>query len=111
MFAVGNHEKYYNYTSFRHRFTMPSLQSGGEGNFWWSMDYGNVHVVAFSTEHPLGDGFPQRIWLEQDLQRAAANRGQTPWIIMSGHRPMYNSDKDEWNDHHEGIYYLKTILR
>jgi hypothetical protein len=109
MFAVGNHEKYYNYTSFRHRFTMPSLQSGGEGNFWWSMDYGNVHVVAFSTEHPLGDGFPQRIWLEQDLQRAAANRGQTPWIIMSGHRPMYNSDKDEWNDHHEGAWFQQNI--
>ncbi len=31
---AGNHEKYYNFTSYDHRFHMPGEESGGLGNFY-----------------------------------------------------------------------------
>ena len=65
MFAVGNHEKYYNFTSFNTRFLMPGAQSGGVHNFWWSMNYGNVHFVMMSTEHDYSPNSPQYNWLEE----------------------------------------------
>jgi len=39
--GVGNHEKFYNWTAFTHRYHMPT-GNGGNGNFWFSYDYGNV---------------------------------------------------------------------
>jgi len=47
MFAPGNHEHYYNWTAYNHRFLMPGAQSGGNANFWYSIDYGNVHFLFF----------------------------------------------------------------
>jgi hypothetical protein len=109
MFAVGNHEKYYNYSSFSARFKMPSQQSGGEGNFWYSIDYGNVHFTFMSTEHDYDAATPQQQWLIQDLQKANQNRKQIPWIFVLGHRPMYSSDKSEWDSHRPGAHFQQVI--
>jgi len=109
MFAVGNHEHYYNFTSYLTRFLMPGEQSGGNSNFWWSIDFGNTHFIAMSTEHPYQAGSPQYIWLQQDLAKAVANRENVPWIIVSGHRPMYNTDVDEWDAHRPGAYFQSII--
>lgn len=90
-----------NFTGFRNHFRMPSTQSGGVGNFWYSFDSGMVHYVQFDTETDLGHGFigPDEVggsegedsgpfsnlrdaqlkWLEKDL--SSVDRAQTPWII------------------------------
>ena len=86
---------------------MPSRESGGLGNFWYSFDYGMVHFVVFNTEtdfpnapdEPGGEGAEnagpfapsgtQLAWLEKDL--ASVDRRKTPWIIVGGHRPWYVS--------------------
>lgn len=39
-----------NFTGFRNHFRMPSQQSGGLENFWFSWDYGMVHYIQFNTE-------------------------------------------------------------
>jgi len=109
MFAVGNHEKYYNFTSYKTRFLMPGIQSGGNGNLWWSVNYGNVHFTFMSTEHPYDPGTPQHNWLEYDLSKAFRNRDQQPWIILLGHRPMYNSDTDEWGSHRPGAHLVSIM--
>jgi hypothetical protein len=54
---------------------------------WWSYDIGIIHFVGMSTEHNYTIGSPQYLWIEHDL--ASVNRSITPWIIFSGHRPMY----------------------
>lgn len=54
---------------------------------WWSYDVGLFHLVGMSTEHNFTVGSPQYTWLEADLR--AVNRSVTPWILFSGHRPMY----------------------
>lgn len=100
-----------NFTGYRNHFRMPSPQSGGLENFWYSYDYGMAHFVSLDTETDLGHGFiapdepggsegedsgpfatlrdQQTNWLAADL--AAVDRTKTPWVIVAGHRPWYIS--------------------
>jgi len=95
MTSVGNHEKYYNFTSYKARFQMPGEVSGGIDDFYFSYDYSGIHFVSMCTEdyaYTYRPGSRQYNWLEQDLDRANKNRANTPWIFIFGHRPMYSSD-------------------
>jgi hypothetical protein len=102
MVAIGNHEfdyvgqefnpiwANYSYDSrgecgvpFESRFIMPQ---NGNGDLWFSIDYPLLHVVVISTEHDFTEGSEQLQWIEQDL--ASVNRSEK-WIILTGHRPMY----------------------
>lgn len=107
MAGVGNHEHYYDYASFQARFRMPSDQSGGNTNFWFSHDYGLVHWIYSSTEHNYTQGSPQWLWVQQDMQKAVANRKNVPWIIFTGHRPFLNSDADEYDSHNPNGKFLQ----
>jgi len=94
-----------NFTAYRNRFRMPWAETGGVDNMWFSYEFGSVHFTNIDTETdfpgapegvgtrmgsgPFGD---QLAWLEADLQKAVANRQNTPWIIVSGHRPIYSSE-------------------
>lgn len=100
-----------NFTGYNSHWRMPSSESGGTDNMWFSYDYGPVHFVQFNTETDLGNGligpdepngsagedsgpfgaYPnQQIdWLNKDL--ASVDRCKTPWIIVAGHRPWYSS--------------------
>lgn len=79
------------------RFTMPAT---GNGVFWYSYDYGLVHIVVISSEHDLSIGSPQHVWLEQDFR--SVNRSLTPWLIVESHRPLYEGEKD-WNANSVGV--------
>ena len=92
-----------NFTGFRHHFRMPSSESGGLENFWFSFNHGMVHFVQFDTETDLGHGIlgpdqpggsagnpgedsgpfglaDQQIkWLVNDLKNV--DRQKTPWVI------------------------------
>ncbi|OQO11458.1 hypothetical protein B0A48_03185 [Cryoendolithus antarcticus] len=100
-----------NFTGYRNHFRMPSRQSGGLENFWYSYDHGMVHYVQIDTETDLGHGIiapdepggsanedsgpfatlkdQQTKWLAADL--ASVDRAKTPWVIVAGHRPWYIS--------------------
>jgi hypothetical protein len=108
MVAPGNHEWLHNFTHYKNRFSMP----GNSENYHYSWNIGPAHIISFSTEiyFFLEDG-PKLIewqyhWLEQELQRAssAEYRGERPWIIAMGHRPMYCSTNNENDcDHHNSV--------
>jgi len=97
----GNHEADFlaSFGNYKQRFNMP----GDSENMFFSYDVGYVHLIAFSTEHYfyiteepyIGDQFA---WLENDLRKAVENRGNIPWIILYGHRPMYCSDINKKRD-------------
>ncbi|CAF4849919.1 unnamed protein product [Rotaria sp. Silwood1] len=112
MTAVGNHEincteipvinracprNYRNQIPYSNRFNMPSRQSGGYLNSWYSFNYGFVHVISLSCESdfpnaPSGnllDSTTQVNWLKKDL--AAVNRAITPWVVVQCHRPWKGS--------------------
>jgi len=93
-----------NFTAYRNRFRMPWMETGGVDNMWYSYEYGSMHFTNVDTETdfphapegvgsfinagPFGD---QLAWLEADLAKANANRNNVPWLIVSGHRPLYTS--------------------
>ena len=107
---IGCDENLRNFTAFNSRFRMPSDESGGIKNLWYSFDFGPVHFISINTESdypgspvspnsfffvPKAGGFGDQIeWLESDLQKV--NRRKTPWIIVYGHRPMYNQLLTDW---------------
>eukprot|EP00052_Salpingoeca_macrocollata_P016710 m.134920 g.134920 ORF g.134920 m.134920 type:complete len:528 (+) comp20146_c0_seq3:81-1664(+) len=114
VYGVGNHEKFYNYSSYLARFQNPYPWGGSPHEpdscvFWFSFDYGLVHFTFMSTEHSYDVGSPQREWLEKDLAAAAANRDNVPWIVLTGHRPMYCSDKSELSSHEPGAHFQVEI--
>ncbi|KAJ5902116.1 Metallo-dependent phosphatase [Penicillium taxi] len=103
-----------NFTGYRNHFRMPSSESGGVGNFWYSFDSGMVHYIQLDTETDLGHGFigpdedggtegeetgpfalkdAQIKWLQKDLE--SVDRKKTPWIIAAGHRPWYANAKNK----------------
>jgi len=92
MVTVGNHEKEedYGFESFENRFTMPSSSNS---KFWYSFNCGYAHITIVSTEHSLKEDSEQYNWLINDLRLANRNRHAQPWIIISGHRALYGSNK------------------
>ncbi|KKA25173.1 hypothetical protein T310_0764 [Rasamsonia emersonii CBS 393.64] len=104
-----------NFTGYINHFRMPSPQSKGLGNFWYSFDHGMVHYIQLDTETDLGHGFiapdepggpegedagpfsnlrdAQTNWLQQDL--ASVDRNKTPWTVVAGHRPWYISASND----------------
>lgn len=107
-----------NFTGYINHFRMPSSESGGVGNFWYSFDHGMAHFVQLDTETDLGHGFvapdepggaekedsgpfgayrnEQTDWLRKDL--ASIDRSKTPWVIVAGHRPWYISAENDTSD-------------
>uniref|UniRef100_A0A146LZU8 Purple acid phosphatase n=2 Tax=Lygus hesperus TaxID=30085 RepID=A0A146LZU8_LYGHE len=102
MVCPGNHERHYNFSHFRERFTMP----GSSENLYYSFNMGPVHFVSVNTEAYwfLEFGFKlivkQFNWLLRDLEEANENRSERPWIVLYGHRPMYCSgiSPECWQD-------------
>lgn len=115
-----------NFTDFMNRFgqTMPTAfasnstdstalsnaataQSLAKPPFWYSFEYGMVHVTMFDTETdfadapdgpdgsagldsgPFGTSNQQLDFLEADL--ASVDRTVTPWLVVGGHRPWYST--------------------
>jgi acid phosphatase type 7 len=97
-----------NFSAYNARWAMPSAESGGVENMWYSTDLAGVHIVSINTETDF-DGAPEAnagdsgfaflpaghfapdgaymAWLERDLAAAAANPN-VHWIIAGGHRPV-----------------------
>lgn len=104
--APGNHEHYYNFSGFRHRYDMPRKETSE--NLWWSWSHGGVHVLSISTEHNYSVGSEQHSFIVSDLQ--AVDRTQTPWLIVQGHRPVYCSTDDEYDCAVNGPKILGPVL-
>jgi hypothetical protein len=78
--ASGNHDyKTLQGAPFRDVFALP----GGNGEKWYSYDWGRVHFVALDTE---ADYDTQVAWLDRDLAAT-----ELPWKIVYMHRPPYSS--------------------
>ncbi|KAG0658499.1 hypothetical protein C6P46_005742 [Rhodotorula mucilaginosa] len=97
-----------NFTWYNKHYNMPSAESGGVSNMWYSFESGPVHFVSLLTETDLGEGLlgpiekakgnvngpfgkpnQQVDWLKADL--ASVDRQKTPWVVVGLHRPWYTS--------------------
>jgi len=84
------------------RFNMPNKNSP-----WYSFNLGPVHFTLMSTEHDFRINTAQYKYLSNDL--AKVDRSKTPWVIFSGHRPMYISSTN--NDEPYGDQPIARLLR
>jgi len=103
MTLPGNHEVDWSNSTWLHgddsggecgvpytkRFPMPLVNDTVKS--WYSFDLGPVHFLSFSTEEDYTAGSEQLAWMHSDL--ASVDRQKTPWIVVSGHRPMYTVDE------------------
>lgn len=91
MICPGNQDADFDFAGLRNRFTMPWQRSNSSSPYYYSFDFGNVHFVAFSTEHDYSVGSDQYEWMAADL--AAASQSSTAdWVVVYAHRPMYCSN-------------------
>eukprot|EP01136_Pigoraptor_vietnamica_P034749 Opistho-1_new@99067 len=74
---------------------------------WYDFVFGNMHHVIMSTEHLFVKGSPQYTFLADALARV--DRTKTPWLIFSGHRPMYIDSTNV--DTPDGDQPVATLLR
>lgn len=76
------------------RWTSPT---NGNGIFWYSFDYGVVHVIQMSSEHDWTQGSAQYEWMVSDL--SSLNRSVTPFVILTAHRMMYTTQMPKGADY------------
>ncbi|ETV91692.1 hypothetical protein, variant [Aphanomyces invadans] len=87
-----------------HRFTGPA---NGNGLFWYSFDYGPIHVVQISSEHDFMPGSVQHAWLEANL--ASVDRSLLPWVVLTAHRMMYTTQSHEDADYNVSLHFRAAI--
>lgn len=77
--------------AYKARLPMPTHSSGDLHNrtAYYSFSYGPVHVAMLDSEADFLPGSPQHTWLKTDL--SSVNRTQTPFVIVTNHRPLYDS--------------------
>ncbi|RHY32658.1 hypothetical protein DYB32_002371 [Aphanomyces invadans] len=93
-----------NFSAFNTRFHMPSQDSNGMLNMWYSWTHGPVQFISVNSEidfpgavldeqtgtHHNGGFGDQLKWLEQALASAKRQRDMFPWIFVGIHRPLYS---------------------
>ncbi|KAJ0407146.1 hypothetical protein P43SY_001104 [Pythium insidiosum] len=93
------------FRAFNSRFRMPSIESNGARNMWYSFDQGDVHFIVLNSESKSESNRDdsegqtsngtlafehQLVWLREDLRKAYAHRRDVPWIVVAMHRPIYS---------------------
>ncbi len=87
---AGNHEDTDGEVTYKAVFSMPAAgEAGGVPSGttdYYSITYGNIHVVALTVENDVNINGLQTDWLRNDL---AQNRSD--WLIAIMHRPMHSA--------------------
>ena len=78
------------------------------GNTWYSVAYGPVTIVHYSTERSMATDSPQYLWLAQTLR--SIDRTVTPWVIAMGHRPTYVDWKAGASEEYDTMAYYQYLL-
>lgn len=81
--------------------------ANGNSIYWYSFDYGGVHVIQISSEHDWTRGSKQYKWIENDLKRV--DRQKTPWIILTAHRMMYTTQIGEDADNKVSVHFREEL--
>eukprot|EP00117_Sycon_ciliatum_P014723 scpid26435/ scgid14865/ Probable inactive purple acid phosphatase 27 len=89
-----------------HLFSMPGSTTSN-GVFWYSHALANAYLVYISTEHDVSPGSAQFTWLEAEL--SSVDRSQYPWLIVAGHRPIFNGQTRPAS--HDSAGFDETALR
>jgi hypothetical protein len=64
------------------------------GNPYYSHDFGNIHFISMSTEHPFEPGSRQYWFIKSDLEKTS-NDPKIDWIIVHQHKPLFSTKQDK----------------
>lgn len=121
MVTPGNHEIWYNFSAYKHRFFMPGEMGdatdgctgntncgSGDGMFYsWEIPFAGVHFLAADSETAWDTAKfsdTELAWIDRDLD--LIDREATPWVVAHWHRPMWCSNNHK--DCFEGAPYLRA---
>jgi len=100
MVIPGNHESYDNFSNYINRFTMPNYITNK--NLFYTIEKPPIKMINLNTEAYYFQSMAPTIqtqlnFLENELKNT--NRIKYPWLITTGHRPMYygSSDEDDYD--------------
>tara|TARA_B110000971_G_scaffold219889_1_gene262055 strand:- start:31 stop:801 length:771 start_codon:yes stop_codon:yes gene_type:complete len=106
MVTVGNHELLDGDSGgedgvpYATRFNMPGDGSNiFDMKLFYSFTHRYVKFIQIATDVDYGVGTTQFNWLEKELSEV--DRTLTPWVIVSGHKPMYCSSTFGSNDRND----------
>lgn len=115
--SPGNHEFYFNFSAYKHRFIM--TDEGQNDNLFYGVSIGSgVYFLAMDTESWYDRAHmskEQVSWIDKQLMNASSRRtlkggdedgGAARWKIVYGHRPLYCS-----NHGGQDIPHGNTVLR
>lgn len=83
--AVGNHEAW---NAVTRAFTQ-GPDAAGEANGYYSIDYGDLHVLVLNTEIDYSSGSDQWNFAASDLAASSST-----WNIVTAHKPAYSSNRE-----------------
>lgn len=77
--VLGNHEQ--NSSNYFDFYSLPGNES------WYSIDYGNLHIIGLDSNIRLDEGSPQLNWLIEDLKKTTKEQ----WVLVFFHHPMFSA--------------------
>jgi len=83
--AAGNHE---GWNALTRAFTQ-GPDAAGEANGYYSLDYGDLHVLVLNTEIDYSPGSDQWNFAASDLAASTST-----WNIVTAHKPAYSSYRE-----------------
>jgi hypothetical protein len=90
----GNHEMWFNFSAYKHRFTMSD--EGANDNLFYGVHVGSpqggVHFVGMDTESWYDRAHmskEQVSWIDRELK---STKSSPRWTVAYGHRPLYCSN-------------------
>lgn len=85
--GIGNHE---DTSTLFVPYLSPPTTGGSASEYYYSFDYGNVHIVVLNTNVTYTSGSPQYTWLESDLAAASVD-ADIDWIVACFHHPPFST--------------------
>jgi len=76
--VLGNHER--NSPNYYNLFALPGNEA------WFSMDYGNLHLIGLDSNRLVERDSEQVQWLIEDLKKTNDEK----WILVFFHHPMFS---------------------
>ena len=101
MVIPGVHESYNNFSGYINRFTMPNYVT--DKNLFYTIDKPPIKMINLNTEAYYFPSMTPTIqtqlnFLEDELNNI--DRTKFPWLIATGHRPMYCGSKEKTDCSH-----------
>ncbi len=108
MTIAGNHESFANFSEYKNRFSMPNYNNNV--NFFYTIEKPPIKMININTEIFYFESVKFLVNKQIDyliLNLNNTDRKKFPYLIVTGHRPIYCSNKN----YDDCVFWQRDILR